>query len=434
MQATSTPDTIIVGGGFAGVTASRELTMRGRSAVLLEARDRLGGRTHTASHDGHEMELGGTWVHPFQPNVWAEITRYGLEVEEFPVPGGRQAVLSSGKLVELDDDGLGAFLEGFARYCEPAAALFPSPYSEQWGPDPQGFEALSMRAHLEGLDLPAEVRDMVEAMCCLTAHGSLDRAAATEIMRVYALAGSNALHYVAALSALKLAKGTRALIEAMAAQSHRTKIRLNAQVRRVRQETDGVEIELQDGHRIEARTALITLPMNLLNSVEFDPKLSRLKQTAASERHAGHGTKCYVKLRGDVGNVSVFAPESEPINWVVTYDHGPGGSWVLVFGSDPERLPIDDAEGMQAALRRLLPGVEVERIHGWDWASDPHALGTWCIFKQGQLGRLLPELRRAEGRLFFASGDSAIAWRSFIDGAIESGYRVAREIDSYLSR
>jgi monoamine oxidase len=72
----SRPDVVIVGGGFAEVTAARELTMRGRSAVL-EARDRLGGRTYTADHDGHAMELGGTWVHPEQPHVGAEISRTG---------------------------------------------------------------------------------------------------------------------------------------------------------------------------------------------------------------------------------------------------------------------------------------------------------------------------------------------------------------------
>ena len=77
----SRPDVVIVGGGFAEVTAARELTMRGRSAVLVEARDRLGGRTYTADHDGHAMELGGTWVHPEQPHVGAEISRNGMETE-----------------------------------------------------------------------------------------------------------------------------------------------------------------------------------------------------------------------------------------------------------------------------------------------------------------------------------------------------------------
>lgn len=86
---------------------------------------------------------------------------------------------------------------------------------------------------------------------------------------------------------------------------------------------------------------------------------------------------------------------------------------------------FDDVGGMQDALQPLLPGVEVERIIGWDWTNDPLALGTWCIYRPGQLAQVLPELRATEGRLFFASGDSAIAWRSSIDGAIEGGYHGA---------
>jgi hypothetical protein len=144
--------------------------------------------------------------------------------------------------------------------------------------------------------------------------------------------------------------------------------------------------------------------------------------------------KCYVRVEGDVGNVGVFAPEAEAINWVATCHYGPEGSLLVVFGNDPERLPLDDVGAMQTALRRLLPGARVESVFGWDWARDPLALGTWCVFRPGQLGRLMPELRRSEDRVFFASGDSAVAWRGFIDGAIESGYRAAREIDGYLSR
>ncbi len=53
----SNPDVVIVGGGFAGVTAARELMMRGRSAALVEARDRLSGRTYTSDHDGHATVL-----------------------------------------------------------------------------------------------------------------------------------------------------------------------------------------------------------------------------------------------------------------------------------------------------------------------------------------------------------------------------------------
>jgi monoamine oxidase len=77
----SRPDVVIVGGGFVGVTAARELTMGGRSAVLVEARARLGGRTYTADHDGHAMELGGTWVDPAQPIVGPRSAATGWKPE-----------------------------------------------------------------------------------------------------------------------------------------------------------------------------------------------------------------------------------------------------------------------------------------------------------------------------------------------------------------
>ena len=78
------PDVIVIGGGFAGVTAAREASLRGRSVLLLEARDRLGGRTWTAPWGDLRIELGGGWVHWHQPHTFSEITRGGLEVDAQP--------------------------------------------------------------------------------------------------------------------------------------------------------------------------------------------------------------------------------------------------------------------------------------------------------------------------------------------------------------
>ena len=435
-QPVSSPDVVIVGGGFAGVTAARELSMRGRRSVVLEARDRLGGRTYTSDHDGHAMELGGTWVHPAQPNVWAEINRYAIETETFPVVEGlQQAVVSGGRVVDLSDDDVERAVEALDQYCAAGLTLFPEPYSDSWGPDPEGLGDLSMREYLETFEFEPVVRDWVEAMCCAVAFGPLDQSAATEWFRTYALSGWSVPQAMAALTATKLVKGTRELIESVAAQATLADIRLGSPVRSVIQTGSGVRVELESGEYVEAPTALIALPMNVLNSVDFEPRLSEIKRTASTERHAGCGRKSYVRVKGDIGNVSVLAPESLSVNWAVTYDHGAQGSWLVVFACNPDRLPMssfDDVAGMQAALQPLLPGVEVEEIVGWDWANDPLALGTWCIYRPGQLARVLPDLRATEGRLFFAGADSAIAWRSFIDGAIESGYRAARDIDGSL--
>lgn len=87
-------DFIVIGAGYAGLVASRELTARGYSVLLIEARDRIGGRTWTSFKDGYPWEMGGTWVHWGQPHVYTEISRYGLvdELEDSAdfsqVPGG----------------------------------------------------------------------------------------------------------------------------------------------------------------------------------------------------------------------------------------------------------------------------------------------------------------------------------------------------------
>ena len=68
------PDVIVIGGGFAGVTTAREAALAGRDVLLLEARDRLGGRTWTAPWHDEQIEYGGGWVHWHQPHTWSEIT------------------------------------------------------------------------------------------------------------------------------------------------------------------------------------------------------------------------------------------------------------------------------------------------------------------------------------------------------------------------
>ena len=84
MAAKTSYDVVIIGGGFAGVTAARDLQKRGLSTIVLEARDRLGGRTFYEERNGFHVELGGTWIHWTQPFVWAEKECYGLEVQETP--------------------------------------------------------------------------------------------------------------------------------------------------------------------------------------------------------------------------------------------------------------------------------------------------------------------------------------------------------------
>ena len=122
-------DVVVIGGGFAGITAARDLQKRGYQVLVLEARDRLGGRTWSEDRNGFHVELGGTWVHWTQPFVWAEKERYGLEVQETPgCVAERVAIKIDGQVQELEESQLGEFLEGFERFFAESKVVWERPY------------------------------------------------------------------------------------------------------------------------------------------------------------------------------------------------------------------------------------------------------------------------------------------------------------------
>src|SRR3954451_3212701 len=111
-------DAIVVGGGLAGLTAARDLAHCGFSTVLVEARDRLGGRTSTQTIAGREVDTGGTYFHWFEAALWREVMRYELPVvlsavmaaERYLVAGGDGLVpMSAAEFDERLRRGLAAF-------------------------------------------------------------------------------------------------------------------------------------------------------------------------------------------------------------------------------------------------------------------------------------------------------------------------------------
>ena len=122
-------DVIVVGGGFAGVTAARECALRGRDTLLLEARDRLGGRTWSAQWHGVAIEYGGAWVHWHQPHTFSELTRAGLsvivsgEAENATWHVGEER--RAGTIAERD----AIARRGWDRFVEGVEAALPQPHA-----------------------------------------------------------------------------------------------------------------------------------------------------------------------------------------------------------------------------------------------------------------------------------------------------------------
>ena len=105
------------------------------------------------------------------------------------------------------------------------------------------------------------------------------------------------------------------------------------------------------------------------------------------------------------------------------------GSTVLVcFGPSAAALDVGDPAAVAAAFAELAPEGEVLATLAHDWVGDPYSRGTWAVLRPGQVHAAWSALREPEGRVHFAGAHTALRWPSFMDGAIESGHRVAAEV------
>jgi monoamine oxidase len=395
----TTTDVIVIGGGFAGVTAARDLRLAGRSVLLLEARDRLGGRTWMRRFAGttQELDFGGTWILTDEhPDVMAELDRYGIGTQATPAPewfvnrlGGeelRERALPSAELAPVEA-ALQAAVDGEGTVADVLAGVPATARARAW--------AAAYMRYLFGAD-PTEVGAAAMGRADDVSLGDPD-------------------HY-----AHKIQGGTRHLLEAMAAEAD-APLRLGCDVTAVEQDDAGVRVRTAAGETLEARTAIVALPVNTWERVAFSPPLAPAKQAAARDRHVGHSVKVWAVVEGVPGVVRCLASDG-PIAYLRTERALPGGRSLLV-GFGPERsFDPADAGAVGDAVRRLLPDATVVAADGHDWNRDPYALGTWFIPAPGQSSAALAE---AEGRLLFAGGDVAGGTAGTIEGAITTGRAAA---------
>jgi monoamine oxidase len=432
-QARAGADVIVIGAGFAGLVAARELGRAGFDVLVLEARDRVGGRTWTDRRLGHDLELGGAWVHWVEPHTWAEMTRYGREIVRSPAveeaywlgAGGARRAGTLDEFMALIAGGQQAVVDDVRT----AIPLGIDPTAGEIG----GLDALTIQDRFDALGLDDEARSANEAVWAGHVNARLDQVGLSSALRWAAAAGGHWQLMHEASATYRVAGGMSGFTQAIAADVT-GEIRLGATVTRVAQAADGAIVTCADGAEVRARRVISTLPVNAIAGIEWESGLPGAWQRANAETVACQGVKVWAKARGRVPRFFAYASQRHPISVLKTEFTDDDATVLVGFGPDHTRLDVTSVADVQAAVDALRPGLEVTEVTAHDWMKDPLSRTTWMTHRPGQLTRDLAALQQPAGVVHFASSDNASLWGGFVDGAIESGLREARRAAADLLR
>jgi monoamine oxidase len=432
-------DVVIVGAGFSGLAAARAIAKAGRSVMVLEARNRVGGRVHSSEVAGKTIELGAEFTGPGQDALKRLGAEFGLEL----VPchyGGRTFYYRTGEDGETpreildqppyDYGSAAAGVHELDRLAEsvPAEAPWAAPSAEEWD---RHTAASWMQTHLAESSRP-----LLEA-----AHrGMIGQSDQTSFL--HSLFYSKANGGYAAIMGIgktphdnEMFSGGNQTIASGIAKELAEGVKLNFAVQHVRQDEQGVAVTGPPG-RVHAQRIIIAMPPALAGRIMYEPALP----PARSHLMMRYASRSKLKA------VAVYR---EPF-WRADGNSGMilGNGFVSLDGSTCENFGVLILFlGLRESLRvwnlskearrafagdrlAMFLGSKARDMLGYDdkhWSDEYYSTG--CVFapSPGMWTTYGPSLREAIGRIHWAGTETSTVMPGQMDGAVRAGERAARD-------
>jgi monoamine oxidase len=449
-------DVAVVGAGLAGLTAARKLNEAGSSVIVLEARDRVGGRMLNESiGNGNVIDVGGQWIGPGQDRMYALAAEAAIET--FPThTTGKNLLELGGKVrrytgtiprlgphILLDIARAQRKLNRLASDVS-AEAPWKASRAAEW-------DGQTMRTWLNENVRTRAARSLFEIACSIAWGAPPEQLSVLHVLFYISGAGSleKILDTEGGAQQDRFVGGSQQVALWLADQLGE-RVRLSAAVRVIGQSETGIRL-VADGCEVHAERVIVAVPPNLAGRIVYQPALPPNRDLLTQQMPQGMTTKCQAVYDSPFWRESGLSGEAVsehgPIG--VIFDNSPwdrdngSGPGVLVgfMTGSPARevaelAPAEREEVVLDCFARLFGERAKSPIQFIEksWEREEWTRGCpTCRFPPGGWTAWGPYLREPVGRIHWAGTETATAWSGYMEGAVQSGERAAQEVRASLS-
>jgi monoamine oxidase len=429
---------VVVGAGLAGLTATRQLVRGGHDVTLIEAGSRLGGRARTVRSqfgDGQYVESGAEWIDTHHHRMRSLLDRHGMELqgEGQQWTTIRRWLYRDGRLQSPAELGEAVYrqLATFEAIVHDASIAVDDPANPHRSSRAAEFDAISLATAAQR----AELGELARLFHRRDSQGEF--AAEPDDVSLLFVAQQRAVSAASGqgdvVRSHRVADGIDTLVSRMAAEVADT-ISTHEVLIRVQHDSESVNVTTSR-RLLRADHVVLACSLVPLRRVSFDPSLPDPLRRAVDELGYGTVTKTAIQFaeRQWPDGYATTEGVSQRIYEPTIDQPGVAGVLMSYAGGDGGRNLAARNEANRMSLiegdMRTVHGISAGAVAGFSraWSAQPRYGGSYAVYRPGQVTAFWEVLRRPHDRIWLA-GEHVATWTGYLEGAVESGERVANAI------